>query len=412
MRQFSQKAIGYTTVELAVTIAMIAILASAAYAMYNQYITEAKATEGVSLLLAVGQDVNNIKNTTSCLSSRNIVTQSGMTGEITINGQYKAKLGATCPTGCTATFTFNGDAPVELRNKTVSADILNSGQMSLAASNTTLDPTYYQDVLTTVPRSLNETCAEIKPNPAQSIEGTALSDSSVPKGTNLQPQNGSLILNLNTEALKITGDESPSFYAKALYKMTQLDLRQRYATPSNNVTVGAKTTLQGLSQQNVALTYANPLQKPESDDTASLMPISNLPYSGVFSDGTSLQYNMIQTFYIDKNNHLISRFFIDQQNDKAYDAYPSVTIELMDEVINGSTGEKTLIPRNFSFTLQRIKRSAKVNGMVFGYSGLVDLGAIPDPRPPYLYTGWQNSLLNKSNNNYAEGVLKITFNKK
>lgn len=409
MHQPSYKAAGFTLLELMVTLAMIAVLAGAAYAMYNEYVIEAKATEGVSLLLATGQSVASITTNKSCSAVEGIITQSGLISDVSVNGNYESKSGESCPTGCMATLTFNARAPRELRNKKLSANILNSGQMSLVTADTTLDPIYYQDVLGVVPRKTSDSCASKADISVQSTNGEAVNETALPKGVNLQPTSSNNILtSANGTTINVSPNQSVTLYAKASYKNTNTN--QRYLT-SGIASVGIKTGVIGASQNNAAIIYANPLIRAASDDTASLTAIAGFPFTGMFADRTSLQYSLAQTFYIDKNKHLISRILMDQSSNKAYEAYPSATIELMNEAINATTGQYTLEPRGISFTLKRISRGAKTAGMVFGYSALVDLGAMPNPAPTYLYTGWPNSILNKANGYDAEGVIKITFNK-
>lgn len=434
MHNLPSKNSGFTIIEYMAAIAMVVVLISFASLFYNQYITEVKAGEAVHNILATGENVKQISALSSCTANGLYSSRAASFGDIKITGTYTAKSGGTCPTGCNATFTFNDDAPSELKGKKLSADILNSGQMSLSAANTTLSPIYYQNELKVISKQQSDTCASISlnasnPNPAVSIDGLEPDTAKLVKSKMIPSYYNSVNYAYNTSDSTIDfyiKNKDPSIFIRnpSLDKPLTLYIKLKHVlfrpdeflTPKFLSFTGVYRYQPGWNDSFI------PYKRYHAWSDSDNYIIEGYPYAAILNDNTVVDISPAQTFYINKDKHLISALQVQVSNYQTWMAYPSITFELMNEIVNPSNGSVQLEPRGISFNLKRIEGIKPTTGALQmpNYYALVDLGEMPNPIPPYLTTGWSKSLLNKKSEyiqyggakfNSFEGAIKVTFNK-
>ena len=152
-------ALGFTLLEVVVAISIVGAVTAISLPAYHEYIVKMQASEGQNMLLATGALAAKINEQRHCAIG---VTQTeGKYGTLAITGTYEEVVGSTCRTSCVATYTFNDGVSSALQDTKISAEILNSGQVSLLANQTTTPSEYRPKDLKTIPVSREDACAKV-----------------------------------------------------------------------------------------------------------------------------------------------------------------------------------------------------------------------------------------------------------
>ena len=152
---------GFTLTEMAVSVAVLSVLASISIPGYNMYIARQQAAESVVLMDTVkSKTLQNIIKIGKCTEVGTTETLSGKYGNLVVSGTAsKTALidnQVLQKTGCIYTYTLKADAHRFISGKTIVADLFNNGALSKSAL-TTVDNRYMPKSLVTLVEGVKST---------------------------------------------------------------------------------------------------------------------------------------------------------------------------------------------------------------------------------------------------------------
>lgn len=140
------KSKGFSLINLVVGIAVAGGLTVAAMPIYHTYIAKSQAAEADRLINTERIRVFSNMQRGSCLSGNTPSPQEGRYGTLALSGNFEAKSGKSCPSGCEITYTFGANTNKLIAGKKVVVNILMDGGVTKNNKTTLQDKFWASDI--------------------------------------------------------------------------------------------------------------------------------------------------------------------------------------------------------------------------------------------------------------------------
>lgn len=153
--------VGITLIQTAVAVGIVGAMVVIAVPGYHAYMAKAQVSE-VNTLLS-----NSQVNAITALQKGQCPTGTikGKFGVVEATGTFIPSNGASCPSGCELTYTFNSNGVIEdLNNKVASVALLNNGKISAQEAKTTVPSRYLTGLTVSAASIAGDNCAASQNN--------------------------------------------------------------------------------------------------------------------------------------------------------------------------------------------------------------------------------------------------------
>lgn len=140
------KSKGFSLVNLVVGIAVAGGLTVVAMPIYHTYIAKSQAAEADRLINTERIHVFSNMQGGSCLSGNTPSPQEGRYGTLALSGNFEAKSGKSCPSGCEITYTFGANTNKLIAGKKVVVNVLMDGGVTKNNKTTLQDKFWASDI--------------------------------------------------------------------------------------------------------------------------------------------------------------------------------------------------------------------------------------------------------------------------
>ena len=140
------KSKGFSLINLVVGIAVAGGLTVVATPIYHTYIAKSQAAEADRLINTERIHVFSNMQRGSCLSGNTPSPQEGRYGTLALSGNFKAKSGKSCPSGCEITYTFGANTNKLIAGKKVVVNVLMDGGVTKNNKTTLQDKFWASDI--------------------------------------------------------------------------------------------------------------------------------------------------------------------------------------------------------------------------------------------------------------------------
>lgn len=170
----SKKPKGFTLTETLIATVVVGILAAIAIPSYSYYVNATQVSESFRLMDAKRINISQMHRNNSCTTVAGTPDVfKGKYGVMTVTGTYTPSQGASCPSGCNVTYTYNNTG---LSNKiagtVVAAQILNNGKLSKLAGSTNVPSRFLPDTFKTIGVTSGDVCNKLTDDPLVPTNGT------------------------------------------------------------------------------------------------------------------------------------------------------------------------------------------------------------------------------------------------
>lgn len=145
-RRNIMKSKGFSLINLVVGIAVAGGLTMVAMPIYHTYIAKSQAAEVDRLINTERIHVFSNMQRGSCLSGNTPSPQEGRYGTLALSGNFKAKSGKSCPSGCEITYTFGANTSKLIAGKKVVVNVLMDGGVTKNNKTTLQDKFWASDI--------------------------------------------------------------------------------------------------------------------------------------------------------------------------------------------------------------------------------------------------------------------------